>query len=78
MFENFKNRVHNVIDNASGKVIGVVGGLVASTGSAYAAVPATVTDAIDGAITDGSSLAWALVGLAVVVGVIFFLKRKAG
>lgn len=58
------------------KVAGVL--VAVSPAAAYAAVPATVTDAIDGAITDGSSLAWALVGLSVVVGVIFFLKRKAG
>lgn len=64
------------------KVKGViVSGFPAATafvGQAYAAIPADVTTAIDGAKTDGSSLAWSLVGLAVVVGVIFFLKRKAG
>lgn len=56
----------------------VAAGLFATIQQALAAIPADVTTAIDGAKTDGSSLAWSLVGLAVVVGVIFFLKRKAG
>jgi len=46
--------------------------------SAFAALPADVTSAIGDATADGSSLAWALLGLAVAVGVLFWLKRKAG
>lgn len=46
--------------------------------SAFAALPAGVTTAITDATSDGSDLAWALLGLAVAVGVLFWLKRKAG
>lgn len=46
--------------------------------SAFAALPIEVTTAISGAQADGTTLAWSLVALAVVVGVVMYLKRKAG
>lgn len=45
--------------------------------SAMAALPAGVTTAITDATADGTDLGYALLGMAVVVGVIFWLKRKA-
>ena len=53
-------------------------GLGLTTVSAFAALPAGVTDAITAATADGKDLAFALLGLAVAVGVVFWLKRKAG
>ena len=57
-----------------------IGGVLVAVApmSAFAALPTEVTTAISTAQGDGTSLAWAMVGLAVVVGVVFFLKRKAG
>lgn len=49
-------------------------GLVA--GSAYAAIPATVTTAIDEAQADGSALGYSLMVMAIVVGLIFWLKSR--
>lgn len=69
--------VYNVIDNKTGKIVGVAGGVMAA-GSAMAALPTEVTTAITTAQADGSELGYALLGMAVVVGVIFWLKRKAG
>jgi len=43
---------------------------------AYAALPAGVTAAITEAQTDGETLGYAYLSMAVVVGVIFWLKRK--
>lgn len=45
--------------------------------SVFAALPADVAAAIATAKTDGQELGYALLGMAVVVGVIFWLKRKA-
>ena len=43
---------------------------------AQAALPAGVTTAVSGAQTDGIELGGLMLGLAVAVGVIFWLKRK--
>lgn len=45
--------------------------------SAMAALPASIGTAVSDATADGVELGWLMVGLAVVVGVIFYLKRKA-
>lgn len=45
---------------------------------ALAAVPAGVTDAIDTGTTDGQTIAYALLVFAVTIGVIMYLKRRAG
>lgn len=47
-------------------------------GNAMAAVPADVTTAITDGTADGKTIAYALLGFAVAVGVIMFIKRKAG
>lgn len=46
--------------------------------SAFAAVPVAVTTAITDATADGSTIAFALLTFAIAVGVILYLKRKAG
>jgi hypothetical protein len=56
---------------------GAASALFLTAQSAMAALPAGVTSAIDGAKADGTELGYALLGMAVVVGVIFWLKRKA-
>lgn len=44
---------------------------------AHAALPIAVTTAISDAQADGQALGYAFLVMAVVVGVIFWLKRKA-
>jgi hypothetical protein len=56
---------------------GVASALFVTAQSAMAALPADVTAAVAAAKTDGTELGYALLGMAVVVGVIFWLKRKA-
>lgn len=77
-FKKMGHRVHAVIDNATGKVVGIVSaGAAMVSSAANAALPADVTAAVTAAKTDGTELGYALLGMAVVVGVIFWLKRKA-
>lgn len=45
---------------------------------AYAALPAAVQTAIDGAQEDGSTLGYGLLVMAITVGLIFWIKSKAG
>lgn len=45
---------------------------------AQAAVPAAVTTAITDGTADGTTIGYALLSFAVVVGVIMYIKRKAG
>jgi hypothetical protein len=45
---------------------------------AYAALPTTVQTAIDGAQADGETLGYALLVMAITVGLVFYLKGKAG
>jgi hypothetical protein len=59
------------------KVAQVATGLAVTTGTAMAALPAGVGTAITEGTTDGKDLAYQLLGLAVAVGVILWLKRKA-
>jgi hypothetical protein len=56
---------------------GVASALFVTAQQAMAALPADVTAAVTAAKTDGTELGYALLGMAVVVGVIFWLKRKA-
>jgi len=56
----------------------VLSGLLATTGSALAAVPADVTSAITDGVADGKTIAYALLAFAVAVGVVMYLKRRAG
>ena len=44
----------------------------------YAAIPATVTSAISTAQTDGETLGYALLVMAIVVSLVFWLKSKGG
>lgn len=53
-------------------------GLAVMANNALAAVPVEVTTAITDATTDGKTIGYALLGFAVAVGVIFYLKRRAG
>ncbi|TXI36677.1 MAG: hypothetical protein E6Q51_05040 [Methylophilus methylotrophus] len=53
-------------------------GLASVAGSAMAALPAGVADAIATAEADGVTLGGLFLGMAVTVGVLFWLKRKAG
>lgn len=59
-----------------------VGGLAASIGfgitQAFAALPASVATDVTAAKADGSELGYLLLGMAVAVGIILWLKRKAG
>ncbi|OIQ91151.1 hypothetical protein GALL_269480 [mine drainage metagenome] len=60
-----------------GYVLAPITALLVMVGSAQAALPAGVTTAIDTATTDGTTLGYAFLAMAVVVGVIFWLKGKA-
>lgn len=61
------------------KIAGVVvSALALSSIQALAAVPAGVTDAIDTGTSDGQTIAYALLVFAVTIGVIMYLKRRAG
>jgi len=51
--------------------------LMALAGSAAAALPEEIGTAVATAQADGQELGYLLLGMAVVVGVIFWLKRKA-
>ena len=55
---------------------GLALGLSLSAAQAFAAVPAGVAAAVTGAQADGIELGGLILGLAVAVGVIFWLKRK--
>jgi len=46
--------------------------------TALAAVPEGVTSAIDTGTADGQTIAYALLVFAVTIGVIMYLKRRAG
>lgn len=59
-------------------IIAPFAALMGFINQASAALPTEVTTAITTAQADGSELGYALLGMAVVVGVIFWLKRKAG
>lgn len=45
---------------------------------AQAAVDAAVTTAISDGLADGKAIAGGLLGLAVAVGIVLYIKRKAG
>lgn len=60
------------------KIAGVVVAVAAAPMSVYAAVPSGVTDAIDTGTADGQTIAYALLVFAVTIGVIMYLKRRAG
>lgn len=51
--------------------------LVASPMSAFAALPESIGTSVAAAQADGTELGYLLLGMAVVVGVVFWLKRKA-
>lgn len=53
-------------------------GLTGLATSAMAALPAGVADSIATAEADGVTLGGLFLGMAVTVGVLFWLKRKAG
>jgi len=44
--------------------------------SAFAALPASVTSAITDAQADGETLGYAMLVMAIIVGLVFWLKRK--
>ncbi len=46
--------------------------------NAMAAVDAAVTTAISDGLADGKEIAAGLLGLAVAVGIVLYIKRKAG
>lgn len=52
--------------------------LTVAAGQAFAAIPAEVTAAITEGTADGKTLAYALLAFAVVIGVVLYIKRKAG
>lgn len=59
------------------KVAGAVVAVVATTSlNAMAELPAAVGTAVTTAQTDGQELGYLMLGMAVVVGVVFWLKRK--
>jgi len=57
-----------------------VGALVVSLSplSVFAAIPTTVTTAISAAQADGETLGYALLVMAIVVALVFWLKSKGG
>jgi hypothetical protein len=59
-----------------GYVLAPLAAMLGFVSSAFAALPAGVTSAIDEATTDGVTLGGLMLALAVAVGVIFWLKRK--
>lgn len=60
------------------KIVAVFSGVLATTGAAFAAVDPAITAAIDGGTADGTAIASALLVFAVAVGVVLYIKRKAG
>lgn len=46
--------------------------------SALAAIPASVTTAITDAQADGTTLGYALLAMAIIVSLVFWLKSKGG
>ena len=58
------------------------GGLLATVGSAFAAVPAAFTDAVTDMTADGVSMGGALVGVAAAVGIgllaVSYVKKIRG
>jgi hypothetical protein len=60
------------------KLTGLSSALGLASVQAFAAIPATVTTAIDGAQADGETLGYALMVMAIVVGLVFWLKSKGG
>ncbi|WP_066567941.1 major capsid protein [Snodgrassella sp. CFCC 13594] len=56
--------------------LAALGGMLSlATASAMAAVPATVTDAIDGSKADGLEVGWIVVGVVAALFVIGIVKR---
>jgi len=69
--------------NGYGSRLATLGSLALfSAGSAFAAVPAAYTDAIDDATTDGAAMAGSLLGVAAAIVVVMialkFVKRIKG
>lgn len=61
------------------KKLAAVGTALTVWGSnALAAVPADVTTAITEGVADGKTIGYLLLGFAVAIGVIMYLKRRAG
>jgi len=55
---------------------GLAAGMSLAAAQAWAALPAGVTSAVTSAQADGIELGGLMLGLAVAVGVVFWLKRK--
>lgn len=71
MYKSAKEKAYAVLDNATGKVVAIGGGLMVMTGNAMAGVPTSVTTAIETAGTDAATVASAV--FVVIVG-IFAIK----
>jgi hypothetical protein len=59
-----------------GYVLAPISAMLGFVPSAFAALPSGVADAVATATADGVELGGLLLGMAVIVGVIFWLKRK--
>lgn len=71
-------KLYNACKKYGRKAAAVGTGVMALSYEALAALPVGVTTDIATAKTDGTDLAWLLVGLAVGLGILFMLKRKGG
>lgn len=79
LFNKGCRRVGHIIENNTGAIVGTVGTAITTFSvSAFAAVPAAVTTAIDEGAADGKTIAYALLTMAVAVGVVMWIKRKSG
>lgn len=68
-------RKNFIVDGATGKVLGVVGGVVATTQSAFAAVPTAVTETITEAVTDVGTIGAAILIVVVAVAAFNWLRK---
>ncbi|WP_018076749.1 major capsid protein [Thiobacillus denitrificans] len=78
LYQATKRRASVVIDSVTGKVVAVGTGLSVMAGNAMAAVDPLITTAITDGTADGKEIAGGLLVFAVAVGIVLYIKRKAG
>lgn len=69
----------NKMQNRLARVAGLAAaGVMFVSSAAHAAIDPAVTTAISDGTADGKTVAYALLAFAVAVGVVMYIKRKAG
>lgn len=76
MYKSAKEKAYAVLDNVTGKVVAVGGGLMVFGGNAMAAVPTEVTTAISTSGTDAVTVASAV--FVVLVGIFAIKLMRKG